>query len=821
MPMLISPLALPESFDFVSPCLAASGFAFASESWGWTAVGLGLIAAVILFLGYRTSPLRGIARTGALSLKLLGFILLALALMEPVMLDELPRKNANDLAVMADNSSGMTITLGEQFPAPAKSLQEALAGEAPGTFPDWLSTLDDTFRLQPFVFDRSLRRVDDFSELEFSRSRSDLVAAISRTRDRFEKRPLAAVIALTDGNATDLVALDEMLESWSSDSENPAPPVFPILIGENNPEAQDLAIQQVDAETTQFEDAQVTLQIEAAARGTFPDPVEVFVENADGKELASESVIFPPLQKTSAKSSPSIQTLPVRLQLSAMPPGVSFLRVGIRQTAAEPQTELTDRNNQRHITVNRGSGPYRVLYVSGRPNWEYKFLRRSLAQDSEVELVGLIRIAKREPKFEWRGRTGESSNPLFRGFNSDVPEETQKYDEPVLIRLNTSSPEELRDGFPKDAEDLFEPYRAIIFDDLEAEFLTGEQQLLIDQFVSQRGGTLVMLGGQESFRSGTWQNTAVGRLLPVYLDRLRTSAPSLEAAYNLTREGWLEPWMRLRAGKEEETNRLAYMPPFFAINQVSAIKPGANVLATVIDSERRTIPAVVTQRYGEGKSAAVTIADYWRWGMKDSEQQENLAKSWRQLLRWSVHEVPTRVQMEKTEVESGPLPLTQLSIRVRNERFEPQDDANVQLTISHLDGTTSTLSAEPSLEEPGLFTAEYATENEMGYQVSAIVLDGDGNEIGRDQVARALNPESEEFARLGPNRNPLEKIAAATGGEVLEVAQLEELAERLKELDLPVSEVRQRPLWHTPWLFLLALGCFVGEWIIRRRAGVL
>ena len=559
------------------------------------------------------------------------------------------------------------------------------------------------------------------------------------------------------------------------------------------------------------------MNIEAAARGHFPDPVEVFAVNEAGKELAVKEVVFP----EPVSGGPVSRALPVRLQLSAMPPGISFLKVGIRQSAEKPAEELTDRNNEKQISVNRGSGPYRILYVSGRPNWEYKFLRRSLAMDSEIELVGLIRIAKREPKFEWRGRTGESSNPLFRGFRSEIPEETRKYDEPVLVRLNVSDASELRDGFPKSAEDLFDTYKAIIIDDLEASFFTQEQQELIDQYVSRRGGTLLMLGGQESFQPGLWENTPIGRVLPVYLDKIRNGPPSLESAFDLTREGWLEPWMRLRSSKDEETNRLAYMTPFFAVNQVSAIKPGASILSTVIDSERRTFPAIITQRYGEGKSAAVTIADFWRWGMKDPEQQENLARSWRQLVRWAINEVPSRVELEKEEVNSGPLPLTKLSVRVQTKTFDPQDDATVILTVSHQDGETSTLSAEPSLTDPGLFTTEYASENPSGYRVQASVLDGEGEEIGTDEIARTINPEADEFAKLGPNQSTLERIAAETGGEMLRLDELAELPVLLKTLDLPISEVRQRPLWHTPWLFLIALACFLGEWVIRRRQGIL
>ena len=69
-----------------------SSIAFASESWGWTALALGAGALLVLFLSYRSSPLRGGTKFFALALKAIGLLLLALALMEPVQLDEQPRK---------------------------------------------------------------------------------------------------------------------------------------------------------------------------------------------------------------------------------------------------------------------------------------------------------------------------------------------------------------------------------------------------------------------------------------------------------------------------------------------------------------------------------------------------------------------------------------------------------------------------------------------------------------------------------------------------------------------------------------------------------
>lgn len=794
----------------LSPFLA--NIAFANDSWGWIAIALGGASILVLFLSYRNSPLRGASKWFALALKTVGLILLAIALMEPVHLEEKPKKNANDLVVLADNSSGLSIPFSPSEAISSEQLKNALTTDDPIFFPDWIESLSDTFRLQTFLFDRTLRRTTDFHDLAFTRPNSQLGNALTSIENRFQNRPLAATVLLTDGNATDEAVLESWLANLKEEGTDVAP-VYPVVIGKTNPEAHDLSIGNIDVETSPFEDARVSLTVEANSIGNAGALASVIVSNQNDEELGRKEIVFP--------ENEGDQTLPVRLRLAAIAPGVSFLKVRIEEVGTEAKPELTDRNNVREVVVNQGAGPYRILYVSGRPNWEYKFLRRAITQDAELDLVGLIRIAKREPKFEWRGRTGESSNPLFRGFNSDIPEETQRYDEPVFVRLNTSGPEELRNGFPKSEADLFPHFRAIIFDDVEAGQFTQEQQELVDRFVARRGGTVIMLGGQESFQAGGWENTPIGRLLPVYLENLGRGGPSLEAAFNLTREGWLESWMRLRASQEEEYNRLAYMTPFYAINQIRAIKPGASVLATVNDSEERALPAIVTQRYGEGKSAAVTVADFWRWGMKDAEQQEELGKTWRQLLRWGVNEVPARVSLEKEETDPGGIPMTKLSIRVRDEEFEPQDNASVLLTVTDRDGSSSLLSAEPSLDEPGLFTADYASDESAGYRIEATVLDGEGKEIGTDEVARALNPEASEFARLGPNKDQLQKIADLSGGRLIELSEVDQLPDLLKKLDLPVSEIRQHPLWHAPWLFLLALAFFIGEWAVRRRQGVL
>src|SRR5262249_55101793 len=174
-----------------------------------------------------------------------------------------------------------------------------------------------------------------------------------------------------------------------------------------------------------------------------------------------------------------------------------------RPASESSSAEATLANNHAVLAINRGRGPYRILYLSGSPNWDFKFLNRAAGDDPQLEMVALIRVAKREPKFTFMVRAGEASNPLFRGFANQSPDDVERYDQPVLERLNTRDKFELQGGFPRAAAELYQ-YHAVVLGKLEAESFSPDQAALLQKFVSERGGGFLMLGGAESFREGNY-----------------------------------------------------------------------------------------------------------------------------------------------------------------------------------------------------------------------------------------------------------------------------------------------------------------------------
>lgn len=68
----------------------------------------------------------------------------------------------------------------------------------------------------------------------------------------------------------------------------------------------------------------------------------------------------------------------------------------------------------------------------------------------------------------------------------------------------------------------------------------------------------------------------------------------------------------------------------------------------------------------------------------------------------------------------------------------------------------------------------------------------------------------------------MERVAAASGGRVLAMDEVMAFVkEELPALETPIREHWARPLWHGPWVFLLALFLLAGEWGLRRWKGVI
>ena len=772
-----------------------------APEWGVPAMILGGAVLALVLWSYRGSRVPVSIRVVCGFLKGSAVALLALMLAEPRRGEERPVPGANVFMILADDSQSLQLSDRGETGTRGEMLKEQLDRKS-----EWQVRLSQDFDVRRYLFGTGITPVEDFEVLSSASESSSIVASVRSVSERFSGRPAAGMLLFSDGNSTDAVDSDV---DWAD-----LPPIYPVVVGDDETE-RDISITQISAGQTNFEAAPVNVSAVISARGY------------DGETIVAE-LLDEENQRLQRLTVDNVEDgRPFGLEFKVKPQRRGILSYRIRAYAESEQDqfehpeeshEATLLNNSRLVLVDRAGGPFKILYVCGRPNWEFKFLNRAVADDDELELDGLIRIAKREPRFKFRDRD-TAANPIFRGADQGNEETVEQYDDPVIVRVNLDE-DELRDGFPKSADVLYE-YHAIVLDDVEAEFFTQDQKSLIQEFVSRRGGGFLMLGGQESFIKGDYDRTPIGELLPIYLTGGEKVDPQDDYRLSLTREGRFEPWARVRPTLREEALRLAEMPPFRTVNSAGAVKPGASLLAQVRSSADELHAALAVQRFGKGRSGALLVGDIWRWKLhQDSPENDDVERFWRQTARWLVSDVPQRLNIDvsrTTGQSQGPVELT---FSVRDEEYRPLDNATIEIEVSTPDGKTLSLAGESVDAASGKYQARFVPRVAGAYAASVVAKGADGTEIAKRKTGWISAPAAEEFRVLAPNREFLESLAAKTGGEVIEADDLDAFVSGLQEREVPQMEFQVSSVWHRWSVFLLAIGLLVSEWGVRRWKGL-
>lgn len=790
-------------------------FVLGSPELFWPLLLLWLLISAGMLWSTLRAPVRNAWLYLAFVLKAIAIGLLLAALLEPMLAGEKARQQANYFAVLVDNSQSMKIeseaVADNQPPAWTKALDKEQ---------EWQVRLGQDFQLRRYKFDHQLQSIHQFGELDWSGSGSQIADNLVELSQRYQGRPLAGILLFTDGNSTDDATYSER---WKSAGI----PIYPVQTRKLD-SLRDINIKRVAVTQTDFEASPVTLLAQISANGLAGKDARLSLLNSKGDELRSATIKLPN----------DGELINHRFQFRPDGKGVQGFQVKaqlveeLQLNEGTRSTEATLLNNSRFAVVDRGMGPYRILYLAGRPNWEFKFIRRALDSDEELKLISLLRIARKEPKFSFRDSKVDSANPLFSGFEDIAEEDKEAYDEPVLIRLGVEQSDQLSKGFPKSAEELFE-YHAIILDDIEHDFFTQEQLLLLRQFVSMRGGGLLMLGGQETLRGESLRNSPLGELLPVYPEDATAGTSSDETQqwrWELTREGWLQPWLRLTDNEDAEKKLLSQRTGLGVVNTISGLKPGASVLVDTSDENGTRRPLMAAQKFGKGKSAAIMAGDLWRWAMhrESIDSEAPLMAAWRQTIRWLIADVPKRLQISvyrlgktnsQTALSTNPLATT-LRTSVYDSEFKPVENVQLTYTIHLPSGKQISLQGEPSETVVGAFETSLVSSEEGIFRVEVVALAEDGSEIGRGEAGWISEPSAEEFEQLLPNTAWLRQIASETKGEVIDADKLESFVKGLPERSAPVTESYVYPIWHEPWVILCAISLFCLEWGIRRKSGL-
>ncbi|MYG35862.1 MAG: DUF3416 domain-containing protein, partial [Gemmatimonadetes bacterium] len=625
----------------------------------------------------------------------------------------------------------------------------------------------------------------------FDGSRTRIGGALAHARDELQGVPLSGIVVVSDGGDNTDEAIGDALLPLRAASV----PVFTVGVGDEEMEA-DVQASRVDVPETALTGTSMVVNVMVDSRGYAGRTVPIVVEDM-GRIVTTEMVELP------ADGQPLVAPVAITLET----PGARELAFRIPGQSGERVLE----NNVLHSVVQVRDRTEKILYFEGEPRHEVAFMLRAVRADENLQVVLLQRTA--ENKF---------------------------------FRRNLDDPLELVEGFPTTREDLYR-YRALVLGSIEASFFTHDQLDMMADFVSERGGTLLMLGGRRALAEGGYKGTPLEDVLPVVLDEPTGSTPTERLAFvkvSPTPGGANHPITRIESTVEESAARWDSLPPVSTTNLITELKPGATELlqGVVVESPGAAPGAVgaaedaaglestgdagdrvvmAFQRYGRGRSMVLAVQDTWLWQMDSTVPLEDLSHEnfWRQLMRWLVAETPDPVEAAPAQVtvEAGE-PVT-LEATVLDAGFVEVNGAAVNARVTLPTGETRNVPMEWSVSEDGRYTADFTPDMDGIFEVS-VDAGRDTVTFGNAETSVRVAPGTEEFRDPRQRVSLMERIAEETGGRYYTPETAANLPEDLQFTGGGVTVTEERDLWDMPILFLLLAGLMGGEWVYRRKRGL-
>jgi uncharacterized membrane protein len=697
-------------------------------------------------------------------LRVAALALLLFCLARPMLLIPTVIPQRNFLGVLVDDSRSMQIADRDGVPR-GDFVQRNFAG------PDSAlrAALAERFMLRFFRFSAGTERLDDVSSVGATGGATDLAQALDAARRELAAVPLAGLILLTDGADNSESSLTETLLALKANGV----PVYTIGLGREEFD-RDIEISRAETPRSVLQGSSLVVDLVVEQSGYRRQTVQVNVED-DGRIVSSQEVRLPDEGEAAT----------VRVQFTATEVGPRLFRFSI-----PPQPgELVTQNNVQEALIVVEDRREKILYFEGEPRFELKFIRRAVEDDENLRVVALQRTA--ENKF---------------------------------LRLGVDDAEELAAGFPKTREELF-GYRAIILGSVEASFFTHDQLRMIEEFVGQRGGGLLVLGGRRALGRGGYQGTPLADVIPIVLppdDDASVEAFFAEVTVEPTRFGLTHPVTQIAATMDESAERWPELPPVSSVNPIFEVKPGASTLLTG-NSADLDDPLVVLayQRYGRGKALALPIQDAWMWQMHADIPLDDMTHEtfWQQLLRFLVSYVPDPVAVTAASDRVDPNEPVAITAEVQDETFLRVNNAEVTAQITSPSGAVSEVTLDWAVDADGEYRAAFVPEEEGLHEIR-VGAAKTGEFLGEHATFVEAADLPTEYFDAEMRAPLLRQIAEETGGRFYTPETAATLAEDVSFTESGTTVIEERDLWDMPVIFLLLLLLLGTEWGYRRARGL-
>lgn len=738
--------------------------AFATTSGALVAGLIAALAASAAAWGYRRvrgreGTLRGRDRAVLAGLRATALALVALCLFRPMVVLSAAVPQRNVVGVVIDDSRSMRIA--DVDGRERAQVARALAGGADSAL---IAELSKRFIVRTFRTSGA-GRAD--SALAFDAPRTRLGDALVGVAGELAGAPLSGLVLLSDGADNSMTTLDEPIATLRARGV----PIYAVGIGREQL-APDIEVAAVEAPRTVLRGTSLVAAVSVVQRGFGGKAVDLVVEDA-GRIASTQRVTL------ARDGAPTL----VRVRIPTSDIGARTFTVRLAQQPGE----LVTANNAREVVVTVRDGRQKILYVEGEPRFELKFLRRAVEDDSTLQVVALQRTA--EQKF---------------------------------LRLGVSDSLELSTGFPRTREELY-AYRGLILGSMEASAFTLDQLRMISDFVSERGGGLIALGGRHALAEGGYAGTPVADALPVALAP-PAGQPIVVTSLAVapTAGGLVHPATQIAATEDSSSARWRTLPPLTAVNRVGRLKPGATALLMGHAAEDADSAIVLAwQRFGRGKAIALPVQDTWMWQMHASIPVADVTHEtfWRQLLRWLVTDVPGRVVATTSSDDVSPGEAVRVRAEVNDARWMRANGADVRAHVTTPSGAAIDTPLEWSVARDGEYEASFVPRERGPHRVQVVAR------LGRDTLSSEptfvqVRESNAEWFDAGQHRALLERLARETGGRYYPAAEALALPKDIVYSARGNVVLERMDLWDMPIVFLVLIALLGGEWAYRRARGL-
>lgn len=727
---------------------------------------IGLVASAIgglAYFSYRrpVAPLSRVRRGTLVALRALALSAIVAVLCRPVM--HVPPDIVDVVVpVLVDVSRSMRVADADGATRLARAVQVLER--------DLLPSLGGRFRPEVFAVGEAVAP-SNIDVLSAWARRSDLGAALTSIRARYRGQPVAGIVLLSDGGDTAPLARDVDAPS--------GPPVFTVGLGapEGVPDLEVLALVAGDPRLDQVS---VDLHVSAVSRGFGPTPFDLRVL-ADGRLLETRRL------------TPSVDGSPVEAVFTVLPDPRSPTVFTASITGAGD--EAIPENNARSVLVNPAGRPRVVLVVQGAPGYDHSYLSRVWTRDPGLEVDTIVR----------KGRD-DAGRPTF------------------LLQAAAARTATLASGFPETREALYR-YDAIVLANVEGDAFSQVQLEQLADFVSERGGGLLVFGGR-ALAQGGLIGTPLEPVVPLELDERRRGVtqasldngrPSGPNVVALTRDGAQHPIMRIGTSPADSARRWGALPPLASSALLGGPRPGASVLAMTGSPNGAAQPLIAVQRYGRGRAMVFAGEGSWRWRMLMASTDRTYEYFWRQATRWLAAPAPAPVTVMVPESAEVGDPV-EIGIEVRDGEFTPVADPVLTGSITWPDGRIEVLAERRESGGAGRFLASLRPEREGLYRARVEAKEGTRS-LGEADRWFFVGGTDREFADPRLNEGFLRRVAERSGGRYVRASGAGDLTSWLaSSLSDPPPVLHD--LWHHPLAFALVVVLLSAEWILRRRWGL-